>query len=95
MKLRGEDMAKGGKLDVLLEDYLVRRGISVRFGQAEKANEYATLVVMDMDLIRIVDLRAINEVFFADFCKYRKLLLDNKGTLFMEVDKVVDRFTAH
>ena len=95
LKLRGEDMAKGGKLDVLLEDYLVRRGISVKFEQAEKANEYAILVGMDMDLIRIVDLRAINEVFFPDFCKYRKLLLDNKGSLFMQVDKVVDRFTAH
>ena len=95
LKLRGEDMAKGGKLDILLEDYLVKRGILVRFGQAEKANEYVTLVGMDMDLIRIVDLRAINEVFFPDFCKYRKLLLDNKGTLFIQVDKVVDRFTAH
>ena len=92
LNLRGTDMASEGKLAKMLEEYLIRRGVFVRLDSPEIIQEYTILVDTDESLMRVVDLREINEVYYSDFCKHWDILLGDDNNIFLSVEKVIDKF---
>ncbi|EQB65150.1 MAG: hypothetical protein AMDU3_IPLC00003G0002 [Thermoplasmatales archaeon I-plasma] len=92
LSLQSVDIAPEGKLANKLEDYLIRRGVIVKLNPPEIIKEYASLVGKDEHLIRVVDLREINEIYYPDFCKHWDILIGYEGSIFLSVEKVIDRF---
>ena len=92
LNLRGADMGPEGKLTMQLEHYFMGRGVFPKLNSPEVMQEYVALVGMDANLIRVIDFRAINEVYYSDFCKHRDVFLDDENSLFLSVEKVIEKF---
>ena len=92
LKLRSNDMTPNGKMAVLLDDYMVRKGIVVLLNPPDVIQEYVGLVGADASMIRVVDLREINEVYYSDFCKNFDVLMGKGNDLFLYTEKVLAKF---
>ena len=90
--IRNADITPDGILTKRLEEYMLKRGVFPKLDQPEIIKEYASLAGKDERLIRIVDLREINEVYYTDFCKHWKELMGDEGSIFLSVDKIIERF---
>lgn len=91
MDLRNADIAPEGILTKKLEEYQISRGIIVKLNP-ETVQECVSVGCVDAGIVMVADLWEINEVYYTDFCKHWKELMSEEGSIFLSVDKIIERF---